>query len=96
MRKIASAPIAIPPYLQEVNDLEVLTTFPIDYSREANVLLRRLAYLKLIAQDPPHILQKALSDVEDIYDVCIGILDAHNQDIDYLIKSHDPNYKRNN
>ena len=86
-----TSPQMKPSYLQEISDQEVVTTFPLEYALEAQVLLRRLEYLKLYAQDPPKSLLQALDDVEDIYDVCCGILDAHNQDIDYLIKSRFPN-----
>ena len=67
--------------LEPVDDINLITHYPVQYAREATVILRRLAYLKLMTQNCPYSQLEAFEDVRDFEDFLHHLCNSKGRDI---------------
>ena len=67
--------------LEEVPDINLITHYPVQYAREATVILRRLSYLRLMTQNAPPSQYEALEDVRDFEDFLHHLCNTKGRDI---------------
>jgi len=76
--------------LNIVEDIQLISHYPITYAREAFVLLRRLAYLKLMMQNATPSQCEAFDDTKDFEDVVINLIRSKGITVKEYIKTYHP------
>ena len=76
--------------LQDIEDIQLISHYPITYAREAFVLLRRLAFLKLMMQNVPPSQSEAFDDTKDFEDVVTNLIKSKGMTVAEYVKTYHP------
>ena len=76
--------------LQDIEDIQLISHYPITYTREAFVLLRRLAFLKLMMQNVPPSQCEAFDDTKDFEDVVTNLIKSKGMTVAEYVKTYHP------
>ena len=76
--------------LNFIEDIQLISHYPITYAREAFVLLRRLAFLKLMMQNVPPSQSEAFDDIKDFEDVVTNLIKSKGMTVAEYVKTYHP------
>jgi len=76
--------------LNFIEDIQLVSHYPIAYAREAFVLLRRLAFLKLMMQNVPPSQIEAFDDTKDFEDVVTNLIKSKDMTVAEYVKTYHP------
>ena len=78
-----------------VTDLQLIQYYPTTYAKEAFILLRRLAYLKLMITDAPASQHEALDDSKDFEDVICNLIKSKDMTVHEYFRTYYPYMLKN-
>ena len=76
--------------LSFIEDIQLISHYPITYAREAFVLFRRLAFLKLMMQNVPPSQSEAFDDTKDFEDVVTNLIKSKGMTVAEYVKTYHP------
>ena len=75
--------------MKDVDDIQLITHYPIKYAKETFVILRRLAFLKLMITDAPLSQHDALSDCRDFDEYVESLIKTRHESVSSYAYKHD-------
>ena len=76
--------------MKDINDIQLITHYPISYAKETFVILRRLAFLKLMVQNSPPSQQEALDDSKEFGEFIKNLIESKGMSVSQLIRFNNP------
>jgi hypothetical protein len=76
--------------MKNTDDIHLISHYPIEYAREAFVLIRRLAFLKLMTQNVPPSQAEVFDDVRDLQDLVTNLIKSKGMSVAEYIKFYHP------
>ena len=76
--------------MKNIEDIQLISHYPITYAREAFVLIRRLAFLKLMMQNVPPSQCEVFDDVKDLQDLITNLIKSKGMSVSDYIDFYHP------
>lgn len=76
--------------MKDVDDIQIITHYPITYAKETFVILRRLAFLKLMIQNSPPSQQEALDDSKEFGEFIKNLIESKGMNVSQFIRFNNP------
>ena len=76
--------------MKSIEDIQLISHYPISYAREAFVLIRRLAFLKLMMQNVPPSQCEVFDDVRDLQDLVTNLIKSKGMSVSEYINFYHP------
>jgi hypothetical protein len=76
--------------MKNTDDIHLISHYPIEYAREAFVLIRRLAYLKLMTQKVSPSQSEVFDDVRDLQDLVTNLIKSKGISVSEYINFYHP------
>jgi len=76
--------------MKSIKDIQLISHYPISYAREAFVLIRRLAFLKLMMQNVPPSQCEVFDDVRDLQDLVTNLINSKGMSVSEYVNFYHP------